>query len=451
MAIEHIIANALDNIRGEEEVMMKGKELRTKYKSIPWHVFAKSAFDWTPAKFDEFSFLLTSESWINYVNKWFKTWSIDNWRIWFSGHAILYTLPLLPPPFDTLHFEFFENRLRDQYRKTPQNILGLKMCKQWLYAPLGRQYINCCIDPQLKRNVMKLAEDIIDSAIKRLGTIEWMQPKTRLKAIKKVKSIHMGVAYPNIMPKDPDVVLNPEQFIKNIFLLGNAEFKRDLKNANTKLNPEKWEDAIFEVNAYYYNEGNRLILPAGILKYPFYDQSASDGWNLGGIGATIGHELTHAFDMDGKDYDENGNRNPWWTSDDNKKYNQKTKSIISLYDKTKYFNQYINGTLTLSENISDLGGLALSLMTLKTRLEKRKVNNEVRMKELCEFFISYAVSWRTKDKRKKAMQSLFTDLHSPPIARVNNIVRQFDDWYECFDIKPGNILYTAPEERIRIF
>ena len=298
---------------------------------------------------------------------------------------------------------------------------------------------------------MKLAEDIIDSAIKRLGTIEWMQPKTRLKAIKKVKSIHMGVAYPNIMPKDPDVILNPEQFIKNIFLLGNAEFQRDLKNANTKLNPEKWEDAIFEVNAYYYNEGNRLILPAGILKYPFYDQSASDGWNLGGIGATIGHELTHAFDMDGKDYDENGNRNPWWTSDDNKKYNQKTKSIISLYDKTKYFNQYINGTLTLSENISDLGGLALSLMTLKTRLEKRKVNNEVRMKELCEFFISYAVSWRTKEKRKKAMQSLFTDLHSPPIARVNNIVRQFDDWYECFDIKPGNILYTAPEERIRIF
>jgi predicted metalloendopeptidase len=107
--------------------------------------------------------------------------------------------------------------------------------------------------------------------------------------------------------------------------------------------------------------------------------------------------------------------------------------------------------LTLSENISDLGGLALSLMALKARLDKKKVSQEDRKKELCNFFTSYAVSWRTKEKRKKAMQSLFTDLHAPPIARVNNIVRQFDDWYECFDIKPGNVLYTSPEERIRIF
>ena len=451
VGIEHIIAEALDVVRGEEELQMKGRELRTTYKSVPWDIFAKSAFDWTPGEFDDFTFLLSSQNWIKYINRWFKTWTIDNWRVWFSGQVLLYTLPILPSPFNTLYFEFFEHRLKDQYKKMPQNIVGLKMCKQWLYAPLGKKYIECCIDPQLKRNVIKLSEEIVHAALKRLENVEWMEPKTRMKAIKKVKSIHIGVAYPNVMPKEPEVDLNPEQFIKNIFALGNAEFKKDLKHANTKLNPERWEDSIFEVNAYYYNEGNRLILPAGILKYPFYDFDSSDGWNFGGIGATIGHELTHAFDMDGKDYDENGNRAPWWTINDNRNYNQKTKAIINLYNKTKYFSQYINGTLTLSENISDLGGLALSLMALKARLDKKKVSQEDRKKELCNFFTSYAVSWRTKEKRKKAMQSLFTDLHAPPIARVNNIVRQFDDWYECFDIKPGNVLYTSPEERIRIF
>jgi predicted metalloendopeptidase len=125
--------------------------------------------------------------------------------------------------------------------------------------------------------------------------------------------------------------------------------------------------------------------------------------------------------------------------------------MIALYNKTKYFNQPINGTLTLSENISDLGGVALALKALKDRLERRKVSQEERKQQLCDFFVSYAVSWRTKEKRKKALQSIFTDSHSPPTARVNNVVRQFDDWYECFDIQPGMALYTAPQDRIRIF
>ena len=451
IGLERIIADAVENSRGDDEELIKGADLKKQYAYIPWDSLAHSAFGFTSRSFNEYNFLVTSNTWLKYLNRWFKTWNIENWRVWLSGIILIYCLPLLPPPFDTLHFEFFEKRLRGQQEKLPQHLLGLKLCKQWLSAPLGKEYLKCCVDDNIKRDVISLANEIRSTIIKRLEMVEWLDIATRKKAIKKVKSIHLGIAYPELQPKNPVVILNPEQVIRNILSLGTAEFEKDLKRANSELQPQKWTDSVFEVNAYYYNEGNRLVIPAGILNYPFYHIDSSDGMNFGGIGATIGHELTHAFDMEGKNYDEFGNKIPWWTSKDNRNYNQKTKAIIALYNKTEYFGKPINGTLTLSENIADLGGLAIALMALKARLEKKNMTDAAYKKELCLFFISYAVSWRVKEKKEKALQSLFTDMHAPPLARVNNIVRQFDDWYECFDVKPGNLLYTAPEERIRIF
>ena len=451
VGIEGIVASALDETKGEEELLMTGRELISKYRHIPWLALAKTAFYLSEKEFYNFKITITSFTWLKYINLWFKTWTIDNWRVWLAGSLIIYVLPFLPPPFDDLHFNFFDRRLRGQNEKLPQHLLGLKMCRQWLSAPLGKKYIECCIQPDLKKGASILANEIQDACIRRLKVTEWLEPATRLKAIKKVKNIFLGIAYPNIMPDNPSVNLNPEEFVKNIFALGTSYFEANLKKANTIIRPERWEDAIFEVNAYYYNEGNRLIIPAGILNYPFYDINSSDGWNFGGIGATIGHEITHAFDMEGKDYDEYGNNSPWWTAEDNRNYKEKTKNMIELFSETKYVGQPINGTLTLSENIADLGGVALALAALKERLAQKVLTGAEYKKEICNFFVSYAVSWRTKEKKKKAIQSLITDMHSPPQARVNNIVRQFDDWYDCFDIEPGDFLYTAPHERIRIF
>ena len=451
VGIEKILADAIEQCRGDEEILMKGSELRKKYPSIPWSGFIDATFNWPPSKFNDFTFLISSDRWLRFVNKWFRTWSLENWKSLLAGNLLLHCLPLLPSPYDTIHFEFFGNRLRGQNEKVPRYILGLELTKHWLSGPLGEEYVKCCVDPSLKRYATSLAKEILDAASHRLSSNEWLEPKTREKAVKKLKDVYLGIAYPSSFPANPKVSLNPETFVKNIFALGTAEFEKDVKRANTQLDPTHWEDAVFEVNAYYYNEGNRLILPAGILNSPFFDIEKGDGWNFGGIGAIIGHELTHAFDMDGKNYDEHGNRASWWTMKDNRNYNKKTRAMIALYNRTKYFNANINGTLTLSENIADLGGVAIALTALKLRLDKKRVSKEEYRTQLCNFFESYAVSWRTKEKKKKALQSIFTDVHAPPIARVNNIVRQFDDWYECFDVKPGQLLYTSPEDRIRIF
>jgi putative endopeptidase len=224
-----------------------------------------------------------------------------------------------------------------------------------------------------------------------------------------------------------------------------------MKKVGHLLQAEKWEDSVFAVNAYYYNEGNRLILPAGILQWPFFNSGGSPGWNYGGIGATVGHEITHAFDMDGKNYDEDGNLDAWWKPADNRQFNKRTKQLIQLYNDTLYFNKPINGVLTLSENIADLGGLGIAISALKKYGATHKYSPEKMKHELCDLFLSYAVSWRTKERREKAIQGLFMDVHAPAPSRVNNIVRHFADWYECFDVQPGDALYLPPEKRIRIF
>jgi putative endopeptidase len=451
IAIERGMADAIYQSQGDVEVLMSGRELAEKYKHIPWNTLAQSAFGWTPSEFHSHKLLIFSKRWIGYLNKWMHVLPISQWKLLLSGNLLLHFLPLLPPPYDDMEFELFGHRLRGQSEKLPQKRLALRLAQQWLSASLGSEFIKRSVSPSIKENAMSIAKEIKAVAAKRIGDVDWLEKVTKEKAALKIKNIYLGVAYPSEINKDKHTLLNPERLVENVIKLSYLDFKDEFAKVNTTLDRVQWDDPVFAVNAFYYNEGNRLILPAGILRWPFFHPSASDGWNFGGIGATIGHEICHAFDNDGKEYDEFGNKNPWWSKKEQMAYREKAKQIIELYNRSLYFGQHLSGLLTLSENIADLGGVAIALAALKHRLELRGVSPEVKRKEICDFFTSFAVSWRTKEKKEKALQSLFMDVHAPPSVRVNNIVSQFDDWYECFDIKPGNELYKSPENRIRIF
>jgi predicted metalloendopeptidase len=185
--------------------------------------------------------------------------------------------------------------------------------------------------------------------------------------------------------------------------------------------------------------------------WPFYSQSAPLGWNYGGLGCILGHEITHAFDRDGKEYDPDGFPKKWWTQGDNRAYNKRTKDLIRLFSNEKILEHSVSGSLTLSENIADLGGMAISLDALRRELEKRNVSDDERKKAYQQFFLSYAVSWRVKEKPEKVLQSLFLDYHAPPSLRVNLVVNQFDEWYEAFGIQETDPMFLPPETRIRIF
>lgn len=451
IGIEQIVVKAYMKSKLDDEILIKGKEIRKEYPNIPWKSILLNSIEWSESEFDSHNILVISKTYLHQLNKWCTLFPIQSWKRLLSSQILMYMLPLLPPPYDDMDFELFGHRMRGQSEKTPQQRLALKLAEQWLSASLGSEFINEYVDTNIKEQASLLAREIKESAKKVASSTEWLQPETRTQAGKKVDSIYLGVAYPTTIQKDTKTTLHPEYMIKNILTLSELDFKDEMKLINTILKPEKWDDDVFAVNAYYYNEGNRLILPAGILRWPFFHPNASDGWNFGGLGATIGHEISHAFDSDGKEYDENGNRNSWWNKEEIKEYSKKTKQIIELYNKTKYFGHSINGILTLSENIADLGGLTISLQALKTRLKKKSASSDEVKRQICDFFTSYAVSWRTKEKKQKAYQGLFMDVHAPPPARVNNVVCQFDEWYECFDVKPGDLLYKDPNQRLRIF
>jgi putative endopeptidase len=448
--IERIIASAiLAGDIDDEEIITNGAELKDKYKNIPWDILLFTTVSW--AQIDKHTIVIKNKHFFKELNKWFISFPLQTWKLLFSSQLILHVLPLLPAPFDDMEFELYGKLLRGQDKKIPKNILILHLAKQWLSNSLGNVFVHKYVSKELKEKASKIASEIKKSAMEVAGSTPWLEPKTQKVARAKVKSIHLGVAYPSNIHNDKKIILNPEKLIYNIFNLGMSDFNEEIKKIDTILDPSEWDDDVFAVNAYYYNEGNRLILPSGILRWPFFHEGASDGWNYGGLGATIGHEISHAFDNDGKDFDEHGNRNVWWSRAEQMRYHKKTKTLIDLYNKTKYFGQHLNGVLTLSENIADLGGVQIALNALKNALKNKNASEQETHNQICDFFHSFAVSWRTKEKKEKAEQSLFMDVHAPPPARVNNIVRQFDDWYTCFNVKPGDKLYTAPDERIRIF
>jgi putative endopeptidase len=190
------------------------------------------------------------------------------------------------------------------------------------------------------------------------------------------------------------------------------------------------------------------VIPAGSFFWPFFSPGRK-GWNYGGLGAVIGHEITHAFDQEGKEYGPSGRQESWWTAADREAYDERTKEIVRLYGQAKVMGRPVNGAATLDENLADLGGLAIALDALHRELVG--VSEEQKRQEIRDFFVAYAVSWRTKEHAERRLQRLILDKHAPIELRVNLVVSQFEEWYEVFGVHTEDTLYIPPEERIRIF
>jgi len=248
------------------------------------------------------------------------------------------------------------------------------------------------------------------------------------------------------------VSLHPSNLLENIIALGEDDTKlciSRLGRACSKVG-HTWDDGIFIVNAFYYADQNRMVIPLGMLQPPFFDLKKSIGWNYGGIGCAIAHEMTHGFDEGGRMYDETGSWKNWWSPQDELHYHAQTKKLVKLFDKREYRGGHVNGTHTLDENLADLGGMAIALQALQEDILKEG-NTSKRIPYLRDFFIAYATSWRLKDRSKKAQQALMIDFHAPAELRVNLIVAQFSEFYEAFEVPEGSPMYIAPEDRIKLW
>ena len=325
-------------------------------------------------------------------------------------------------------------------------------CQSDLSKPLSILYKNYFLKDSFKRKATKFIEKIRISALKQIDSkTSWMEDETKKKAKKKVKDMILSIGWPDSYPKFKLPLLQTDNLLENIYLLSSNSTDEDISlfYKKTGIPGKFWDEPSYIVNAFYYNEINEFIVPAGSLFYPFFGSTKSKGWNYGGLGCVIGHEMIHAFDDDGKDYDEHGYYNPWWQPRDNRRFHVMSKKLIDLYNNSTIFGIHMNGKLTLNENIADLGGISIALEALKDEI--KFMSEKEKKYELQQFFLSYAVSWRTKEEKQKVLQGFILDRHSPAELRVNNIVSQIDEWYDAFDIKVEDLLYIAPEDRIKIF
>ena len=447
VSFETYLSDKYEKVENDISVLLKGHELLKEFDKFPWDNFFTS---YGIQNWKEKTYRIQSKHLFHVLEKALEKTPLEQFKKLFTLHMILHALPMLPPPYDDLHFDFYQKRLRGQKEKYKQRYLYLYLTKIYLTIPLSILYRKYFLKDSLKKKTTYFIKKIQSSAIKQIEKNSWLQEKTKKLAKEKVKNMTLSIGWPESYYPLNLPQLHTDNLLKNIYLLSSSSTQNDIQLLNKVSEPGRfWNEPTFMVNAFYYNEINEFIIPAGSLLYPFYSDSKSIGWNYGGLGAIIGHEMVHAFDEDGRDYDVHGLYKSWWLPRDNKKYNILSKKLIDLYSNSKIHGIHLDGNKTINENLADLGGVSIALEALKIELEGE--SEKIRINELQQFFISYAISWRTKEDKKKSLYSLIVDPHSPAEFRVNNIISHFNEFYEAFNISVSNKMYIPPEKRISVF
>ena len=428
-------------------------ELCKEYHRIDWTALL-TASGLPQKKLHHLEYNVTSDAFLHHLQMRICSWTLDRWRGWFALMITQLIAGCSPHgPLRTAWFKYTRQFLQGAKKSETPEELRTAIVSMLMPNALGHLWVTKHCDRGLKRTITMMIEHIRDAAIDQLHTTQWMSESTRAAAVRKLRRMDVQICWPDKdqwKPYEVNCCLSSTDLIHNIITIGkiNTDKNQEMLTTGDCRHPygDGWGKPVYVVNAYYYPDENRFLLPAAILREPFYDSAKSAAWNYGAIGATIGHEFCHAFDADGRQYDENGNKRDWWTARDDRAYKKLAGRVVRLYESEQFRGKDVYGKLTLVENIADIGGTGFALGGLQ-----RALGRPLSKAELRDFFTSFAVSWRAKDRLKRATELLATDPHSPPMLRVNHVVRQMDDWYTAFDVGPGDHGWVSPDKRIRFF
>lgn len=379
------------------------------------------------------------------LNKIVSAESFDSYRAWALLNFAISSCAFLS---DSLRVE------ADAFRKALSGIKESKSKEKSAYylahsffsIPVGCYYAKKYFGPEAKLNVENIAKNIIDVYKKRLSHNNWLSKDTINKAIIKLDAIDLHVGYPEHIQEFYDD-LKVASYDEGATLFSNAKnFARIMRTYNLnkydkEVEHDLWSMSPDMVNAYYNPQLNHIVFPAGILQKPFYDLHQHPSANYGGIGAVIAHEISHAFDNNGSKFDEFGNLADWWTKTDFEQFDARAQDMIDAWDGEESFGGTVNGTLTVSENIADAGGISCAL-----EAAKHEVNYNAD-----EFFKNWVRVWRFKASEQYAQMLLAVDVHAPAPLRGNMQLRHLDEFYETYDIKPGDGMYLPKDKRVQIW
>jgi putative endopeptidase len=376
---------------------------------------------------------------------------VDDLKVYLEWNILKGSAGALSSPFVKASFNF-SSALSGQKVQAPRDERMSALVDGSIGELLGQLYVEKYFTPAAKQYMVNLVNNLKGTLGDRIKRLDWMSDETKTRALKKLSAFTVKIGYPDKWQAYEGLVIERHDYFGNLRRISKWRYNFNISQLGKPVDKTRWSMTPPTVNAYYNPVNNEIVFPAGILQFPFFDFGADDAVNYGGIGAVIGHEMTHGFDDQGRQYDYDGSLRDWWTKDDADKFKVRADKVVAQYNAfTVLDTLHVNGRLTLGENLADLGGLNIAYEAFKKTKEGQSSTKINGFTPDQRFFLSWAQVWRGKQRPESTAQRVLTDPHSPDQFRTNAPITNIDAWYAAFNVQPGDKMYKKREDRIKVW
>ncbi len=435
--------------------LMSHDDLESAAPAFDWDAFARGlgADEATLAEV-----IVRQPSYLTHLSKTLEELPVEDWRAWLAIRVVRAAAPYLSSAFVAENFDFYGRTLSGTPELRARWKRGVGLVEGALGEAVGEIYVERHFPPTSKALMDDLVANLVEAYRRNIEKLDWMGEDTKERAFEKLKTFNPKIGYPKKFRDYSSLDIVADDLLANVTAAAAFETDRQLAKIGSPVDRDEWFMLPQTVNAYYNPGTNEICFPAGILQKPFFAPDADPAENYGGIGAVIGHEIGHGFDDQGSQYDGAGNLNEWWTADDRVRFSERSEALVKQYDgfsPRSLAAEHVNGSLTVGENIGDLGGLTIAHKAYLISLDgaagqAREPDPESGWSGSQRVFLNWAYVWRTKRRREQEQQYLAIDPHSPPEFRAN-IVRNLDEFHEAFGSRPRDGLWLDPGARVRIW
>ncbi|WP_142601446.1 M13 family metallopeptidase [Solitalea koreensis] len=387
------------------------------------------------------------------VNKQLSATSLADWKAYLRWNTAKNAAPFLSSSFVSENFNFYGKVLTGQKMMKPRKERVATVIDGSMGEVLGKLYVDKNFKPEAKARMMQLIENLSQTYEQRIKRLDWMSETTKDKAIAKLHAFIRKIGYPDKWKDYSSVQTSRSSYYKNVQECNRFDYNYMIHKLGKPVDKTEWGMTPPTVNAYYNPVVNEIVFPAGILQFPFFDFEADDAINYGGIGGVIGHEMTHGFDDEGRQYDAQGNLKDWWTAEDATNFNARAKMVVDQFNGYSVLNgtTHVNGQLTLGENLADLGGINIAYEAFKKTKQGQSNEKIDGFTPDQRFFLSWAQVWRANIRDEAQAQRIVTDPHSPGMYRCNGPLSNMPEFYAAFGVKEGDKMWKPEAQRAKVW
>jgi putative endopeptidase len=449
MRIETALANgSLTQVQRRDPNLLNHKMTRKELEALSPSFRWKAYFSGTGQR-EVKTLNVTAPEFFKTLHTVLQKEDLNSWKAYLRWHVVHANAPYLSSSFVNADFEFFGKTLSGAQELEPRWKRCVSYADNDLGEALGKVYAERAFPPEARQRAQEMVKDIEQAMERDIDSLSWMSAETKQKALEKLHSVANKIGYPDKWRDYSTLSIARDDELGNILRSRQFEFHRQLAKIGKPVDRGEWGMTPPTVNAYYSPQLNEINFPAGILQPPFFDPKADDAPNYGDMGATIGHELTHGFDDEGRQFDAQGNLRDWWTPEDGKQFVQRASCVSDQYSQYVVVDDVkLNGELTMGENVADLGGLMLAYMAWQNQTRGKKLDPIDGFTPEQRFFIGYAQSWcaETRDETKRMYAAI--DPHSPDKYRTNGVVSNTPEFQRAFQCKAGSAMVRAKQCRV---